>query len=110
MLFRVRGLATAVTGVSLGTIWFHVDNNCNHNQNNVDNNCNHNQENVDNCNNNQKNVATRHLHRFPLTLRAAEEKKKLPRVYFIIRFVLTHPSIKAFSVTNQHMKKAIVFL
>ena len=71
-------MATAVTGVSLGSIWFHVDNNCNQNQKNVVNNCKHIQE----------NVATRPLHKYPSTLlRAEEEKKKLPRVYFIIRFL-----------------------
>ena len=51
----------AVTGVSLGSIWL-LDS---HHQ--------------------QEELATT-LQRFPWTLRAAEEKPKLPRVYFIIRF------------------------
>ena len=60
MLGRVGGLA-AVTGVSYGSIWL-----------------------LDSDHHQEKLATT--LGRFPWTLRAAEEKPKLPRVYFIIRF------------------------
>ena len=57
-MFGPVGGLAAVAGVSLGTIWLQQDRLANP------------------------------LQRFTWTLRAAEEQKRLPRVYFIIRFDL----------------------
>ena len=87
MMLGPVGRLAAVAGVSLGTIW------------------------LQQCSHHQDKLASP-VQRFTWTVKAAEEEKTLPRVYFIIRFDLhsgTH-NMKAFFVTDLHMNKAIIFL